>query len=145
MTDLITRENSSFSTTIQRFETFVVFDKFSFYLRGVLFSRFVHYDNQNKEKLFSNLVSNLIQQTQIKKPYSFKISSGPRVFGNKLVCVRLGLQTLWSHWNLSSLINLEYGTIETRFKTEGRSNLLSSEQKNLQAKLGFETISKVKV
>ena len=58
MTDLITRENSSFSTTIQRFETFVVFDKFSFYLR-VLFSRFVHYDNQNKEKLFSNLVQTI--------------------------------------------------------------------------------------
>ena len=52
------RENSSFSTTIQRFETFVVFDKFSFYLR-VLFSRFVHYDNQNKEKLFSNLVQTI--------------------------------------------------------------------------------------
>ena len=58
MTDLITRENSSFSTTIQRFETFVVFDKFSFYLR-VLFSQFVHYDNQNKEKLFSNLVQTI--------------------------------------------------------------------------------------
>ena len=59
MTDLITHENSSFSTTIQRFETFVVFDKFSFYLRGVLFSQFVHYDNQNKEKLFSNLVQTI--------------------------------------------------------------------------------------
>ena len=71
MTDLITRENSSFSALIQRFETFVVFDKFSFYLRGVLFSRFVHYDNQNKEKLFSNLVETINLSLTILFPTSF--------------------------------------------------------------------------